>query len=403
MFLLFLKSIHIFLSIYFEAFSLRAIKTNPLSLNRLIFLLVLFPLLLCLQIIHFFGFFIDDILFRKYRAHPCNHLLFIIGIPRSGTTYIHRSLAQSKETTTLSTWEAVLAPSIFEKKCLCALASLDNYIGQPFKKTINRLIQFLSGDFQNVHSVSIDAAEEDYLTLLPIGACAILIFAFPHSPALKSLLNFETMNAREKTIILKFYHKNIQRHLYHQGADLLFLSKNAAFCTWLPDLKAHFPSAKFILSVRKPETAIPSQLKALNLARKLFGTDPKGGLTQSIILDAFKKNYRALVNFLGDTPEVNRQLIHQEALRLDSESILQQALKALALNISLAADKTKNNECMQSSPHVKITQLDKDPIDPSLQKSYEELKMIAPLVPMHSQLGSEMKAKQQYNYRETRP
>ena len=395
MLLLFFKSIQGFLSIYFEAFSPRAIKANPLSLNRLIFLLVLFPLLLCLQIIHFFGFFLDDIFFRKYRAHSCDNLLFIIGIPRSGTTYLHRSLAQSKETTTLSTWEAVLAPSIFEKKCLCALASLDNYIGQPFKKTINRLIQFLSGDFQNVHSVSIDAAEEDYLTLLPIGACAILIFAFPQSPALRNLLNFETMNAREKTTILKFYRKNIQRHLYHRGADRLFLSKNAAFCTWLPDLKAHFPSAKFILSVRKPETAIPSQLKALNSARKLFGTDPKGSLTQSIILDAFKKNYRALVNFLGNTPEANRQLIHQEALRLDSESILQQALEALALNISLASDKTKNSECVQSTPPVKITQPDKDPIDPSLRESYEELKTIAPIAPMHSQLGSQMEAEQQ--------
>ena len=395
MLLLFFKSIQGFLSIYFEAFSPRAIKANPLSLNRLIFLLVLFPLLLCLQIIHFFGFFLDDIFFRKYRAHSCDNLLFIIGIPRSGTTYLHRSLAQSKETTTLSTWEAVLAPSIFEKKCLCALANLDNYIGQPFKKTINRLIQFLSGDFQNVHSVSIDAAEEDYLTLLPIGACAILIFAFPQSPALQNLLNFETMNVREKTTILKFYRKNIQRHLYHRGADRLFLSKNAAFCTWLPDLKAHFPSAKFILSVRKPETAIPSQLKALNSARKLFGTAPKGSLTQSIILDAFKKNYRALVNFLGNTPEANRQLIHQEALRLDSESILQQALEALALNISLASDKTKNSECVQSRPPVKITQPDKDPIDPSLRESYEELKTIAPIAPMHSQLGSQMEAEQQ--------
>ena len=87
------------------------------------------------------------------------------------------------------------------------MASLDNYIGQPFKKTINQLIQFLSGDFQNVHSVSIDAAEEDYLTLLPIGACAILIFAFPQSPALRNLLNFETMNAREKTTISSFIAK----------------------------------------------------------------------------------------------------------------------------------------------------------------------------------------------------
>lgn len=378
MFLLFLKSIQDFLNIYCEAFSPRAIRANPLTFNRLRFLLVLFPLILGLQLIHFIGFFLDDIFFRRYREYSCDRVLFIVGIPRSGTTYLHRSIAQSKETTTLSTWEAILAPSIMEKKCLRILASFDNCFGQPFKKTINRLIRFLSGDFQRVHSVSIDAPEEDYLTLLPIGACAILYFAFPQSDALRQLLNFEEMDARKKATILKFYRSNIQRHLYHHGADRLFISKNAAFCTWLSELKAYFPNAKFIMSARNPETAIPSQLKALNTARKLFGSDPDGSFTRHVIIQTFKKNYRALVNFLATTPEIDRQLIHQEVLRLESQILLQRTLKALDLDLRLPQDQNKDSEHRQSSQPNKITPANKDPIDPSLWESYEELKEIHP-------------------------
>lgn len=400
MFLLFLKSIQGFLSIYFEAFSPRAIRANPLSFNRLLFLLILFPLLLGLQIIHFIGFFLDDIFFRKYRDCNCDRLLFIVGIPRSGTTYLHRSIAQSKETTTLSTWETVLAPSITEKKCLCALASLDRRLGQPFKKILNRLIQFFSGDFQRVHSVSIDAPEEDYLTLLPIGACAILLFAFPQSKALRQLLNFEEMDASEKARILKFYRSNIQRHLYHQGANRLFLSKNAAFCTWLPELKAYFPKAKFILSARSPETAIPSQLKALNSARQLFGSDPKGSLTQSIIIQTFQKNYRALVNFLTNTPEADRQLIHQETLRLESQITLNRTLKALALNLSLPQDESKDRKPTQSNQPEKSTTVNKDPIDPTLWESYKELEQFTQITatttttPTEASPGKEIEAEQ---------
>ncbi|MAV39353.1 MAG: hypothetical protein CML12_02070 [Puniceicoccaceae bacterium] len=377
MFLLFFKSILSFLEVYLEAFSLKAIRENPLSFNRLLFLFILFPLFICLQIIHFLGFLFDDIFFREYRSCSCDRLLFIIGIPRSGTTFLHRSIAQSDQTTTLTTWESILAPSIIEKKILCTLARLDSCFGQPLKKIINRLIQSISGDFQRVHAVTVDAPEEDYLTLLPIGASAILSFAFPHSKALRKLLNFETMDAKEKATILEFYKKNIQRHLYHQDSDRLFLSKNAAFCTWLPELKNYFPRAKFILSVRNPETAIPSQLKALNSARKLFGTDPKGTRTQSIIHHAFQNNYRALNTFLANTPETDRQLICQESLRLEPELLLKQALEGLALDIKLPAGLATATEGRQSNQPKKTTQAEKDPIDPSLREYYKAIEKFA--------------------------
>ena len=94
----------------------------------------------------------------------------------------------------------------------------------------------------------------------------------------------------------------------------MFLSKNAAFSTWLPQLKKLFPNAKFILSIREPQTAISSQLSALKSARSLFGTDPSGTETQSIILESFKAAYKSIYNFSKGANSDSYALIHQEAL-----------------------------------------------------------------------------------------
>ena len=113
----------------------------PLSLHRLLLLVIGMPLFIFLQLIHWVGFLIDEICFSAYRKVEVKAPLFISGIPRSGTTFVHRTLATNRSAfCTVSTWEAILAPSITERKCIARLRSLDRRIGSPLKKTINSLL-----------------------------------------------------------------------------------------------------------------------------------------------------------------------------------------------------------------------------------------------------------------------
>ena len=102
--------------------------------------------------------------FSKYKDHPCDKLLFIIGIPRSGTTFIHRTIAKASETTTFTTWESIFAPAICEKKFLLFFGKIDRFIGAPFERILSFFIRLWGDDFHNIHSVTLDAPEEDYLT-----------------------------------------------------------------------------------------------------------------------------------------------------------------------------------------------------------------------------------------------
>lgn len=371
MYRLFFNGLKLYFAAYFNAFKFNKKRENPFSFKRVLFLTLFFPPFIVLQIIHYLGFILDDIFYSKYKDQSCNKILFIIGIPRSGTTFIHRTISELQTSTTFSTWEAIFAPAICEKKCLNLLNKIDTIVGRPINKVLNFFIRLFGDDFHNVHSVTLEAPEEDYLTLLPIGACLITLFAFPNSPELRNLTHFQSMSRPDKTAILAFYKKNIQRHLYGKNESILFLSKNAAFCTWLPELKTLFPKAKFILSIRDPKTAIPSQLNALKSARKLFGTDPNGTLTMEIIRQSFEQSYSSILNFLKSTPKGICALIQQEQLREEPELILKEALNQVTVTASnqVVIPKTKSTHPTSK----KNTSILQDPIDPNLTNIYQSI------------------------------
>ena len=52
------------------------------------------------MLIHWFFFWLDDILFPAYKEHVIEKPLFILGNLRSGTTFLHRLL--SRESTTFT-------------------------------------------------------------------------------------------------------------------------------------------------------------------------------------------------------------------------------------------------------------------------------------------------------------
>ena len=371
MYTLFFRSLRLYSLAYLDALRFNKKRQTPFNLRRLIFLTVLFPPFLVLQIVHQISFVLDDLFFSKYKDHPCDKVLFIIGIPRSGTTFIHRTIATASETTTFSTWEAIFAPAICEKKCLRFFNKIDLCFGKPFARISNFIIRLFGDDFHNIHSVTLDAPEEDYLTLLPIGACLIALFAFPNSPELRRIIDFQNMPEKEKTAVLAFYKKNIQRHLYGTHKHRIFLSKNAAFCTWLSDLDSLFPKAQFILSIRDPKTAINAQLNALKPARTLFGTDPNGTLTKTIIHQSFGKNYASILHFFKTTSKKKCVLIQQEALREDSIGILTKAINQLTINLPIESIQLKAPN--SNTVNKKYTALARDPIDPNITNTYKEI------------------------------
>lgn len=342
MLILFLQSIIRYICCFAEAFLPKQRAHAPLHFKRLLFLL-LCPFLLGVQILHWIGFLLDALLFPTYRKVKVRQPVFITGIPRSGTTFTHRTLAFDQEQfTTVSSWEAAVAPSITAQKIVHSFASLDRKIGAPIAKCITAITQRTMEDFNAIHAVSPDAPEEDYLWLLPASSCLILLLAFPHSTYLAQMAALDTLPESQRERLLDFYESCIQRHLYVYGSTRRFLSKNAAFASWCPHLRKRFPDAKFIICVREPGQALNSQLNSLAPARQLFGTDPSGVLTSRLFLEIFIHNYSTLVKFTEAVSPKDLALIDQGDLRQASGLLLLAALQQIDIVPSTALRKKLN-------------------------------------------------------------
>jgi len=132
----------------------------PLRLRRALVLLVGMPAFLFVQLVHTVCLLLDDVLFPRYRRVTVGKALFITGIPRSGTTALHRTIATNRRRyTTLTTWEALFAPSIVQRRLIHASGWLDARCGSYGRRALASLTRRMTGGLSAIHTVGLEAAE----------------------------------------------------------------------------------------------------------------------------------------------------------------------------------------------------------------------------------------------------
>ena len=77
--------------------------------------------------------------------------------------------------------------------------------------------------------MTLDAPEEDYLTLLPIGACLIALFAFPNSPELRGMIDFHNMPKKERPLYCLFTRRTFKGTFMSQIKIEYFFQKMLHF------------------------------------------------------------------------------------------------------------------------------------------------------------------------------
>jgi hypothetical protein len=204
---------------------------------------------------------------------------------------------------------------------------IDRRLGGPVRRVLEAATKWLGRDLETVHRVRLDAAEEDYLAVLPAAGCFIMLLVFPAAPGLQGLGQFYTAIApQRRQRLLRFHYRNLQRHLYAHGETRILLSKNAAFGSWTADLAQWLPSARFLICIREPHQALVSQLKAIESARVITGARVEGATLQGLFLDTLTASLEHLSHTLPELPSDRYAVIDMEDLRREPAKIVRAAL-----------------------------------------------------------------------------
>lgn len=300
--------LHLFFSsLYLSARLWLSALVSPLregrSLTGALLLVLVWPLFVALQLFHWLGFALDEIFFCRWRKVEVREPIFVIGPPRSGTTHLHHVLAQDPRATTFRLWECLFGLSVTGRRLCGGLARLDGLFGGFAARSIGRLGRRISQGMADVHPLSLDAPEEDFLVMLPLMQCFILVVVFPNAEWLWRVVRLDReIDAAHRGRLMRFYRACVQKHVYVHGPDKRFVSKNASFSGSPQALISTFPDARFLICDRDPVCTVPSQLSSIEPALRLSGFDGIPVSVRQRFLDLMVFYYAHLDRFALEHP-----------------------------------------------------------------------------------------------------
>lgn len=297
------------------------------------------PVFMILQLLHWAGFALDEILFGDWREVEVRKPVFVLGPPRSGTTHLHHVLSQDPATTTFRLWECLFGLSVSGRRLLLALVRADSKIGSPMARLGGFLGRRLGGGMAEVHPLALDAPEEDFLVLLPAMQCFILVTVFPHADWLWRTARLDRAVApEERARLMRFYAACVQKHLYVHGPEKRFLSKNASFSGSPESLLTVFPDACFFACDRDPQATVPSQLSSIEPALRAAGFDGVPLALRNRLIDLLAFYYRHLADF-GQSHPGRVVAVANEDLHQRLAETVRAAYRQLGLPIAAEFDR----------------------------------------------------------------
>lgn len=201
--------------------------------------------------------FLDNIFFSPYRQVEVKNPVFIIGHPRSGTTFLHRLLTQTNDFAVFRLWH-ILLPSLTARTLLKPLVS---YLSQTSLATLY--------PDEVGHKLTLNSEEEEEVLFMhKLDTQFVLLstpLAFDDREHPEIRFHDRQPQARRQSSI-EFFKSCLQRHIFYTGKAQIVAKPNYSIQR-LKTLMAEFPDAKFIYLVRSPYETI---LSHLSLHRSMF-------------------------------------------------------------------------------------------------------------------------------------
>lgn len=298
--------------------------------KRLPLFLLLWVIFSVLSVVHVIGHILDEVFCFRYRRILPREPVFILGIPRSGTTYLQRRLGNDRRFTTFTTWEALLAPSVCERLFYRGAG----WLLKPAERLVIALRKRLFGHMDTIHRIRLDEPEEDFLLLLPLLACLLTAFVCPRAKHFWRLGWFDMkLPGWYRRTVMTFYTRCMQKHLYYHGEHLRFLSKNPSFTSLVASLLDTFPDASVVACTRAPAEVLPSQLSSLRPAMTILGSGKLSPETQNTMIGMLHHYYSQLLQYRQDA---RVHMLPMAQLQADTDQAMSSLYAFLAM--SLPAD-----------------------------------------------------------------
>lgn len=215
-------------------------------------------------IIFFIGFttiffrVLDEIFFPSFKKTIIKQPVFILGNPRSGTTFLHRLLCLDGQRYTAMKLYHTIIPAVSFYKLVDIFVFIDDKIGKPGYALTKWLDNLFFSKWQNIHPTGFNKTEEDegfyIFTFLTVAVCLLC----PYMEHFKYLTVIDNLDEKTKKKLKSYYKSSIKRLVYSCDQSKILLNKNVISTGRLNLMLEIFPDARLVYLVRNPKETIPS-------------------------------------------------------------------------------------------------------------------------------------------------
>ena len=351
----------------------------PFDAKRVLFLVTFFLGYPLVQLFHRLCFLLDDLLYPQWKKVELKPPVFIVGNPRSGTTFIHRVMARDEDRFfCFKAWE-IFFPAIVQKKVLAALGRADRALGSPLGRLVRSVEARVFREFNKMHHLSLFAPEEDDKLTLHIFSSLDLLWFFPNRELTEDYAYFdEKVSPRDRRRILTFYRDCIKRQAFYKGTHGCLLSKNPVHPPKVRSLMEFFPGCRFIYPVRNPLEMVPSMI---NMAHAMWAATVRiepGFPMREQVYDTLKYYYLYPLRCFESFPEAVYVLVKYDDVISRPKKEILRIYETLGFPLSQpflkVLDEEEQKAKMYKSEHVyslEAVQISRDRIVADLREIFQ--------------------------------
>ncbi|HZS37448.1 MAG TPA: sulfotransferase [Polyangia bacterium] len=190
---------------------------------------------------------------------PVARPIVILGLPRTGTTLLHRLLASDPRIRALASWEALApapldGPNERQRRIAAAVRA-------------EKALAYMAPDFFAVHPIAALAPEEDVL-LLDLAFRSTVAESTLRVPSFAAWLEEQDQSPAYRYLARALQALQWQRR--PDGAHGGWVLKTPHHMEWIDELDAVFPDALFVWTHRDPAEVVPSFCSMIAHGRGVF-------------------------------------------------------------------------------------------------------------------------------------
>jgi hypothetical protein len=243
------------------------------SRKRLTYFFLTIIILIAVYLLNSFTRFLDEVFFPGYRRVKIEPPLIITANPRSGTTFLHRLLSLDNERFTSFRLRHTLLSSISMARLMRFLGPIDRFFGRPIGRLIDRGFEGGFQGWDTIHRVGFNRLEEDEGLFMFCFASPAMYGIFPFFQEVSALRFADRLPRRRRRALVRYYRTSVQRFLYNQSANRVFLLKSVLLAGRMRIISEVFPDARIVHLIRSPYEVLPSFVSMFTTMWKIHSPD----------------------------------------------------------------------------------------------------------------------------------